>query len=42
MFSSVSPHEDPDEASYPHVRESVEPVLGGLIETVFGLVLALL
>lgn len=42
MFSSVSPREDPDEASYPHVRESVEPVLGGLIDSVFGLVLALL
>ena len=42
MLSGVSPCEDPNEASYPHVRESVETVPSGLIDPVFGLVSVLL
>ena len=42
MLSGVSPCEDPDEASYPHVRESVETVPSGLIDPIFGLVAVLL
>ena len=41
MLSGVSPCEDPNEASYPHVRESVECVPSGLIDPIFGLVLVL-
>lgn len=42
VLSTVSPREDPNEGSYPRVRESVEPVPGGLIDPVFGLALVLL
>lgn len=42
MFSGVSPREDPNEGTHPRVRESVEPVLSGLIDAVFGLVFVLL
>ena len=42
MLSGVSPCEDPNEASYPHVRESVETVPSSLIDPIFGLVYVLL
>jgi hypothetical protein len=42
VLAGVSPCENPNEASDPRVRESVEPVLGGFIDPVFGLVLVLL
>ena len=42
MLSGVSPGEDPNEAPYPRFCESVEPVLGGVIDSVFGLIRILL
>ena len=42
MLSGMSPREDPNEASYPHVRESVESVPSGLIDPIFRLVYVLL
>jgi hypothetical protein len=42
MLSGVSPCEDPNEASYPHVRESVETVPSSLIDPIFSLVYVLL
>ena len=42
MLSGVSPREDPNEASYLRVRESVESVPSGLIDPIFRLVYVLL
>ena len=41
MLSGVSPCEDPNEGSYPRVRQSIEPMPSGYIDAVFGLVLVL-
>jgi hypothetical protein len=42
VFSGVSPREDPNEGSYPRVRQSIEPVPCGLIDPVVGLACVLL
>lgn len=41
MLRGVSPREDPNEGSYPRVRESIEPVPGRLIDPVRGLAFVL-
>jgi hypothetical protein len=42
VLSSVSPREDPNEGSYPRVRQSIEPVASSSIDVLFGLVFVLL